>query len=241
MTLPPSGQGSVPPAQAASSPAYKPTLMDRFGPDGAMLMRAQVVTVLTFVVSFPIVAAASQYRELTAPHPILTGLVGASLAAALMYTVLVRLPAAAGAGALAVTAATGASTPYEAQFSREDSLAARGDVAGALAAYEQVIAAHPDAVPPRMRAAELYAARGADPRRAAELFLEIRAMPGITSRDAVYACSRLVDLYDGALNDPGRALVELRRIIELYPGTPVAAHARAALPGLKQRLAHPLT
>lgn len=237
MTLPPSGQGSVPPPAAAPPAVYKRTLMDRLGPDGAMMMRARVVSVLAFIVTFPLAAVASQTRALTAPHPILTGLVGASLAAALMYFMMERLPAAAGAGALAVTAATGISTPYEPQFSREDALAARGDVAGALAAYEEVIAAHPQAIPPRIRAAELYAARGANPRRAAELFREIRAIPGVTNRDAVYACSRLADLYDGSLNDPGRALVELRRIIELYPGTPVAAHARAALPRLKERLA----
>jgi hypothetical protein len=56
-------------------------------------------------------------------------------------------------------------------------------------------------------------------------------------RDAVYASSRLADLYDGPLNEPGRALVELRRIIERYPGTAVATHARDALPKLKARLA----
>ncbi|MDB4880489.1 MAG: hypothetical protein JWL60_1935 [Gemmatimonadetes bacterium] len=204
-----------------------------------MVLRARVATALTFIVTFPLVLAAARTRPLTAGHPWLTALAGASAAACLTYLVLHRLPEAAGAGALAVTAATGTSTPYVAQFSREESLAARGDVAGALAAYEQVIAEHPHAIPPRMRAAELYATRGGNPLRAAELFREIRSVPGVTNRDAVYACSRLVDLYDGALDDPGRALVELRRIVELYPGTPVAAHARAALPRLKARLAGP--
>jgi tetratricopeptide (TPR) repeat protein len=143
---------------------------------------------------------------------------------------------AAGAFAKAVTLPSGKTTPYEEQFSHEESLAARGDVPAALEAFEQVIAQRPTAVAPRMRAAELYAARGANPARAAELFREIRAIAGVTNRDAVYACSRLVDLYDGALDEPGRAVVELRRIIELYPGTPLAAHARNALPRLKARL-----
>lgn len=226
-----------PPDPALS--AYKPTLLDRMGPDGAAIMRARVTAAITFVVSFPIVVMASAYRPLTAAHPYLTGLVGAAGSAALMHFMMIRFPAYVGAGVLAATAPSGKTTPYEEQFSRIESLAARGDVAGALAAYEEVIAEHPEAIPPRMRAAELYAARGGAPRRAAELFREIRAMPGVASRDAVYACSRLADLYDGPLDDPGRALVELRRIVELYPGTPVAAHARAALPRLKERLAEP--
>ena len=89
---------------------------------------------------------------------------------------------------------------------------------------------------PRLKAAEHYATRNRDPRRAAELFREVRAIPGCSIRDAVYASTRLVDLYDGPLDEPGRALVELRRIIEQYPDTPMAKHARAALPSLKARL-----
>ena len=56
------------------------------------------------------------------------------------------------------------------------------------------------------------------------------------SRDAIYSSSRLVDLYDGPLAEPGRAVVELRRIIEQYPGSDMARHARKALPALKARL-----
>lgn len=214
------------------------SVMDRLGPDGALEIRARVSAVLAFVIAFPIMAAASRYRPLTAPHPFLTGLLGASAASAILYFMVARAPAAVGELAGRVTLPTGSSTPYEEQFSREESLAARGDVAGALEAFERVIAERPDAVAPRMRAAELYAARGANPARAAELFREIRAIQGVTSRDALYASSRLVDLYDGALDEPGRALVELRRIIELYPGSRAAEHARAALPGLKARLPH---
>jgi hypothetical protein len=228
-----------PPVLPEDSPApggYTPTLMDRLGPDGATVVRARVAVVLTFVVTFPIAAFAAQHRALTAPHPFLTGLVVASVASALMHFMLMRMPAAVGAGALAVVAPSGNSTPYEDQYSQVESMEARGDVAGALEAYEAIIAEHPAAVSPRMRAAELYAARGARPARAAELFREIRGIPDVPRRDALYACSRLVDLYDGALDDPGRALVELRRIIELYPGTPVATHARDALPRMKARL-----
>jgi tetratricopeptide (TPR) repeat protein len=206
------------------------------GPDGVLEMKARAAAAITFVVTLPILIAGSQTRELTAHHPILTGVIGAALASAFMYFMASQPARAAGAFAKAVTMPSGKSTPYEEQFSREESLAARGDVAGALEAFERVIAEQPSAIAPRMRAAELYASRGGNPGRAAELFREIRGIAGVPVRDAVYASSRLVDLYDGALDDPGRALVELRRIIELYPGTPVATHARNALPGMKTRL-----
>jgi len=66
---------------------------------------------------------------------------------------------------------------------------------------------------------------------------EIRDSAGVPTRDALYASSRLVDLYDGPLNEPGRALVELRRIIERFPSSAVAKGARDALPRLRARLA----
>jgi len=45
--------------------------------------------------------------------------------------------------------------------------------------------------------------------------------------------NRLADLYNGPLKQPGKALVELRRLIDRAPGTPAADHARVALARLK--------
>jgi hypothetical protein len=226
-----------PPPVTPPDGGYEPTLLDRMGPDGAILVRARVSGAIAFLVLFPVLVAASGKREFTAGHPFLTGLVGALAGAFIVYWLQMRLAAAGGAAALAVVFPDGSHTPYEEQYSYEESLAARGDLPAALEAYERVIAEHPDRPMPRLRAAEHYAGRGGNPLRAAELFREVRDLAGVTTRDAVYASSRLVDLYDGPLNAPGRALVELRRIIERYPSTAVALHARDALPRLKARLA----
>lgn len=231
MSTPPRGR----PRPDSATP-YAPTLMDRLGPDGALEMRARVVSALAFALTGTLTMAASRYRPATAAHPIVTGFAGGLLGAGLMYFMMRQLPAAAGSAALAITAPSGRTTPYEEDFSAIEAIAARGEFQAALAAYEEVIAERPDAVLPRMRAAELCAGRLAAPARAAELFREIRGIAGATRREALYACSRLVDLYDGALDEPGRALVELRRIIELYPGTDAARHAHAALPRMKARL-----
>jgi hypothetical protein len=224
------------PLEPTRGTQYNPSRLARFRALDAFEIRARLTGAMAFLVSFPIIASASRFRELTAPHPLLTGLVGGMLSAALVYFMAAR-PAAAGAAlATAVTFPDGHSTPYEAQFSHEDSLAIRGDVLGALAALERRIAEQPTVASARLKAAELYAGQGADPTRAAQLFREIRGLPGVATRDAIYATSRLVDLYHGPLDDLGRALVELRRIVELYPGTPLAAHARTALPELKARV-----
>jgi len=53
----------------------------------------------------------------------------------------------------------------------------------------------------------------------------------------IYATNRLVDLLTGPLRDPGRAAVELRRLIERHPESTAATHARAALARIKQRIA----
>lgn len=187
------------------------------------------------LVTVAILAAAAQGGKISGSTVLGALAVGIVLGSFTGYLGL-AIGTGASAVAKAVTLPSGKSTPYEEQFSYQESLEARGDVPAALESWEAVIAERPGAIAPRMRAAELYAGRGANPQRAAELFREIRALPDVTPRDAVYAASRLVDLYDGQLNDAGRALVELRRIIEMHPGTPLAAHAREALPRLKARL-----
>ena len=133
-------------------------------------------------------------------------------------------------------AVDGSSTPYEPQFSLEQSLVMQGRVDDALASFEQIIAAEPGSIAPRIRAAELYAREKNDHRRAAELFRDVLRSPAISGGENVYVTNRLVDLYIGPLNDPRRALVELRRLIETRPGSQAAAHARRSLADLKARL-----
>jgi hypothetical protein len=212
-------------------------MLDQSGPDGALRLRARISAVIAFFVLFLILMAASETREFTARYPLSTSLFGALAGACFLYWMQTRSAAAAGAVAAAVTFPDGSHTPYEEQYSFQESLVAKGDMEAALEAYEQVIAEQPGRAAPRLRAAEHYARGARDVRRAVELFREVRDFPDVSTRDAVYASSRLADLYDGPLGEPGRALVELRRIIERYPGTAVASHAREALPRLKARLA----
>ena len=186
----------------------------------------------TLVIGFPL----ARLRGIEGAMAIVFAFVFAAVLTAAAGIFILRLSGAAGATARAITFPTGASVPYEEQFSYQDSLVARGDVAGALESYEVIITERPDLPLPRLRAAELHTRVGRDLARAAELFRSVRDMPAATQRDSLYASNRLIDLYDGPLADPGRALVELRRIVERYPGTQAATRARDALARLKSRL-----
>lgn len=129
-------------------------------------------------------------------------------------------------------APSGSTTPYEYAFSYEQALAAKGDVVGAIAAYEAYLRESPHNVEAHVQAAELHAKSG-NTTRAIELFRAVRNVPGVSSVRDVYASQRLVDLYRGPARDEGRALVELRRLVERYPDTDTAVRAREALGALK--------
>lgn len=216
---------------------YQRTWLDRQGPDGALAIRAITTAGIMFFVMLLVWGLVAKQQGLDGWRAAVCTLGGALASAWVVYWVSFNFSGAAGAVAKSVTLPSGESTPYEEQYSWQESLAARGDIAGALESYEAVIGERPGAVAPRQRAAELYAQNGRDPHRAAALFREIRESSQATVRDRRYASSRLVDLYDGPLADPGRAVVELRRLIEHFPGSPEAAFARDALPRLKRRMA----
>lgn len=218
--------------------AHRTTLFDSHGPEAATRVKAAAYAAMVFALTAAMSwMLATQPLDLGGFGAVLFTLVAASGSAAVCYRAGVLSSGAAGGVARPVTMPSGASSPYEDQFSYQDALAARGDVVGALESFEAVIAEQPCAATPRLKAADLYARRGKDPRRAAALFREVRDLSGVSRRDALYAASRLVDLYDGPLEDPGRALVELRRIAELYPETDVAAGARTTIRRIKERLA----
>lgn len=118
-------------------------------------------------------------------------------------------------------------------YSHIEALEARGDVTGALKAWEEAVAASPGAIAARVSAADLHARRGNNPARAAALFREVLALSGTTPDTQRYVAQRLVDLYLGPLNDEGKALVELRKIADRWPNTPEGDGARRAILKIK--------
>ena len=141
---------------------------------------------------------------------------------------------AEGAGTVATKVYMGGdTTPYEQQFSQEEALVMQRDYAAALALYEQRIIASQHDPRARIAAAELYRTHGENPKRAAELYREVQRIPDVGSGSDIYVTNKLVDLYLGPLREPGRALVELRRLADRYPGSTAAKHAKMAIANLK--------
>ena len=224
------------PPESEDSGASSTSWLGQFGADSALQGKALGYGVLVAGVTF----GAGIILSLLGGVPSLAALLALLLIALLLGALTAFLGSRMGEGAGVVVQSfvqpSGNSTPYEQTFSFQEAMIMRGEIGAALESYEAIITEHPGLVSARLRAAEHYAKGDRNPGRAAELFREVRAIPDVPIRDAIYSSSRLVDLYDGPLGDPGRALVELRRIIELYPGSDVAKHARRALPALKDRL-----
>lgn len=128
---------------------------------------------------------------------------------------------------------SGASCPKPAEYSRIEAMAARGDVIGALDAFDAVARAEPGNATVRLQAAELAFRSKVDPHRAEAWLRDVQRLPDRRLEDDVAASYRLVDLYLGALNEPGRALRELRRLADTYRERNVGAQARDALARLK--------
>lgn len=204
--------------------AYQKTMFDRLGPEAAN--RIKLVgpgLIFTFLITIGFLRAGVNFFA-----ALLLGIVGAVIIAAL----ILRFADSAGAGFMSFIWPSGG-TPYAKQYSLQESLAIRGDIAAAIASYEEVIAADPTDVEARIRVAELHATKGGDPRRAAEVFREARKVEGISAERDLYISNRLVDLLRGPLRDEGRAIVELRRIVQLFPATRDAQFARQAISNMK--------
>jgi tetratricopeptide (TPR) repeat protein len=202
-----------------------------------LILRASAHGLTTFGVALPLFAAVGHKIN---PQMELLGVVAFTLVCSAAFGAVATGVSFAAAGAAGNSFGRftmgGSTTPYQEQYSREQALVMRGDVDEALRSFEAILLEKPDAIAPRIKAAELYVKEKGSHRRAAELFREVQRVASITPGEDVYATNRLVDLYAGPLADPGRALVELRRLIERYPDSAAAKHARIALAALKTRV-----
>jgi hypothetical protein len=130
---------------------------------------------------------------------------------------------------------SGRSTPSAPNYSAAQALAVRGDLEGALSAYRLAMTVNPRDAEPRIQAAEMFF-RSDTPGRAVPLFLEARRLaPG---RD-LYVTQRLIDLYLGPLGSDVRAMVELKHLVDCFPGTREAEAAQKLYEDLKAKASAP--
>jgi hypothetical protein len=122
---------------------------------------------------------------------------------------------------------------YVHEHSEIDALEVRGDFKGAVSAWEAVAIAEPANPWPLVRSGDLYARKLGDPALAAERYRLARSIPGVKPEVERYASQKIIDLLLGPLDDRGRAMGELRMLIDRYPTSREAEGARVALRALK--------
>lgn len=216
--------------------SYKVTFFDRHGPEGALLLKALGTALMPAGLGgIMLTVLGSQMLHLGGARLILFTLIGTlSLFAGAVWFSL-RMGSAAGEVASKVYMG-GDTTPYEDQFSEEQARVMQRDYATALAMFEHRITMNPNDPRVLMATADLYATHGENPKRAAELYRQVQKLPEVGSGQDVYVSNKLADLYLGPLKEPKRALVEFRRLMERYPGSVAASHAKLALENLKTDL-----
>jgi hypothetical protein len=119
-------------------------------------------------------------------------------------------------------------------FSGIETLAVRGHPQAAAEAYAERARNPTERVEATLRRAALLAGPLTEPETAAVEVEGLRSHP-LSDRDDFRVGLALVDLYDHHLDDPGRAMAELRRLIDRYPTASGARRLRAALSALKSQ------
>lgn len=125
--------------------------------------------------------------------------------------------------------------------SRAESLVARGQYDEAAAEFAALRVKYPHDVPLLRTEAEFHAGTGGNPQIAVQVLNQLRRVPDVSSAVERYATHRLLDLYVGVLADPGRAMVELRRMADRFPDTPDGQGALAELRRRREQLAQDQT
>ena len=119
---------------------------------------------------------------------------------------------------------SGSSTPSVDQHSNIAAMAIRGETAKAAEAYRAAIAADPDDVVACEQLAQLALRELKDYDLAVQAYREAERRAPQPERQMGYA-TMVVAVYRDYLRDPGRTMVELRRILARYPDAPECPRA----------------
>jgi hypothetical protein len=117
-------------------------------------------------------------------------------------------------------------------FSAVETLVVRGQFAAAAEAYRERAQRPADRVEATVRRAALLAGPLSQPETALVELDALRHSP-LSAADDLRVGAALVELYERRLGDPGRAMAELRRLIDRHPGDRSVRRLRHALAELK--------
>ena len=124
-------------------------------------------------------------------------------------------------------------------YSRARSLAARGDIAAAVAEYEAHIAAAPRVADAYLALARLLEEEKGDFEGAARALRRGRRDADLVEGQRILVGRRLVEIYTHRLGEPRRALPELARLAEGFQDRAEGERAARELAELRRELAGP--
>jgi len=122
--------------------------------------------------------------------------------------------------------------PYRPGYSHIESMAARHEYDAAAASYA-TLAARGDAEA-QVRRAELLAGPIGVAEKARIELEEFREQHRLSPREDVRLSLALAKIYEQRLDDPGRAMREIRRLLDLYPNARPVRHLDRTLIALKR-------
>jgi hypothetical protein len=122
-------------------------------------------------------------------------------------------------------------TPHRRSYSYVETMVARGELNAAAAEYRRH-ASRGDAQAQVRRAALLAGPLGTPEQARIELE-EFRESRTLGVHDDIRVGLALAQVYETALGDPGRAMREIRRLLDLYPNARGLRHFRRTLQALK--------
>lgn len=213
---------------------YNKTFLDKNVGDGIVMIRALPWAIYGGGSMGGLLGVA--FGSSWGPTGMIVGGVGGMFGGTTVSYLIVRTLVRGGAAlTLAVLQPDGQSTPYQHDFSQIEAFVVRGELEAAAELWEEAIAERPGDVEVRVRAGDFFAGPVGRPARALELFREVQRLPAPPERH-LYVGQRIVDLYLGPLPDKGRAIVELRKIVERWPNSAAARYGRDAIVRLKAEL-----
>lgn len=127
--------------------------------------------------------------------------------------------------------------PERRDYSYAQSLAARGDFAGAVREYERAVIEFPHDPEPYIRIARLKWRELQQPEDAVYWFKRVRTDAEVSLGQELLVTRELIELYRGDLNTPERAIPELARLIDRYPDDPGIEVSKRELAELRQQIA----
>lgn len=120
-------------------------------------------------------------------------------------------------------------------YSGIEGLAVRGEYEAAAEAYRERAQNPAERVEATLRRAALLAGALSEPETAAAELQNLRDTIAPGTDDSLRAGLALVELYEDRLRDPGRAMAELRRLIDQHPSSRHLRRLRAELAELKRQ------